>query len=166
MKKWVSLLLVCLAVISMAGCGNNDTAPDESDIAYNGAQLTNKIISEFEGYSSFIIYMNHFAPFEWDQMIAFAPGTDLATIHQAVGYEWEGITESAPEGTLQVVFLKSGQVVCYLYGTPSELKFDMQITIPDGQSYIVIPCDDNAEFEGVGTSTGATKVVITYPVVD
>lgn len=57
-------------------------------------------------------------PFEWDVAYSFAPYTTKDTIYETVGYKWDNISETVSEGMNQIVFLKDGKVVCYLYGYP------------------------------------------------
>nr|WP_106784796.1 hypothetical protein [Lysinibacillus timonensis] len=57
-------------------------------------------------------------PFEWDVVYSFDPYTPKDTIYETVGYKWDNISETVSEGMNQLVFLKDGKVVCYLYGYP------------------------------------------------
>lgn len=57
-------------------------------------------------------------PFEWDVVYSFDPYTSKDTIYETVGYKWDNISETVSEGMNQIVFLKDGKVVCYLYGYP------------------------------------------------
>ena len=57
-------------------------------------------------------------PFEWDMAYSFDPYTPKEYIYETVGYKWENNSETVSEGMNQIVFLKDGKVVCYLYGYP------------------------------------------------
>ena len=57
-------------------------------------------------------------PFEWDMAYSFDPYTPKEYIYETVGYKWDNISETVSEGMNQIVFLKDGKVVCYLYGYP------------------------------------------------
>ena len=56
--------------------------------------------------------------FEWDVVYSFEPYTPKELIYETVGYEWDRISETVSEGMEQIVFLKDGKVVCYLFGYP------------------------------------------------
>ena len=57
-------------------------------------------------------------PFEWDTLYSFAPYTTKETIYEVVGYKWDNISETVNDNMNQIVFVKDGKVVCYLYGYP------------------------------------------------
>ncbi len=66
--------------------------------------------------------LSEFTAFEWDTLLAFAPYTTREYIYGVVGYEWESIRPTVSEGMNQVVFLKDGEVVCYLHGYPDRYR--------------------------------------------
>lgn len=70
--------------------------------------------------------ISEFIPFEWDVLYSFSPYCPRTKIYETIGYKWDKITESVNEGMNQIVFLKNGKVVCYLYGYPeySGVGFD------------------------------------------
>ncbi|MEK5068527.1 hypothetical protein [Sporosarcina sp. FSL K6-1508] len=57
-------------------------------------------------------------PFKWDLVYSFNPYTSKETIYKTVGYKWNRISETLSESMNQLVFMKDGKVVCYLYGYP------------------------------------------------
>ncbi|MCA1057646.1 hypothetical protein LCL96_01785 [Rossellomorea aquimaris] len=62
-------------------------------------------------------------PFEWDIAYFFDPYTPAKEIYKTVGYEWDRISATVSEGMNQIVFLNNGEVVCYVYGYPSNNGF-------------------------------------------
>lgn len=58
-------------------------------------------------------------PFQWDELYSFAPYMPKEKIYEVVGYKWDDISETVSEGMNQIVFLKDGKVVCYVYGYSS-----------------------------------------------
>ena len=62
--------------------------------------------------------IKEYIPFEWDTLYTFKPYVSIERIYEVVGYKWEKITKTTNEGMNQLVFLKDGQVVCYVYGYP------------------------------------------------
>ncbi|MEH7355134.1 hypothetical protein V7150_16370 [Neobacillus drentensis] len=70
------------------------------------------------GHSVETINLLDITPFEWDVVYSFKPYTPKDYIYETVGYKWDRISETVNEGMNQIVFLKDGKVVCYLYGYP------------------------------------------------
>ena len=66
--------------------------------------------------------MSERTPFEWDTFYSFAPYTTREKIYETIGYEWDDISQTVNEGMSQIVFVKDGKVVCYLYGYPENIK--------------------------------------------
>lgn len=66
--------------------------------------------------------LNGFIPFEWDALYSFAPYTTKKEIYEVVGYKWDNIRETVDETMNQIVFMKDGKVICYLYGYPKNIK--------------------------------------------
>ncbi len=64
-------------------------------------------------------------PFEWDVVYSFDPYTPKDKVYDIVGYKWDNIRETVSEGMNQIVFLKDGKVVCYLYGYPANNGYGM-----------------------------------------
>jgi len=53
--------------------------------------------------------LTNVAPFEWDEVLLVAPGTQRAAISAELGYEWKGDVAFGVTDTL--IFLDDGQVV-------------------------------------------------------
>jgi hypothetical protein len=66
--------------------------------------------------------LSNWTPFEWDQLYSFSPYTSKDKIYDTIGYKWDSISETVNEGMNQIVFVKDGKVVCYLYGYPEDIK--------------------------------------------
>jgi hypothetical protein len=62
-------------------------------------------------------------PFEWEVVHFFKPYTPVEVIYEIVGYEWDSISATVSEGMNQIVLLNNGEVVCYVYGYPSNNGF-------------------------------------------
>ena len=71
-------------------------------------------------------------PFEWDVVYSFDPYTSKEMVYKTVGYKWDNIRETVSEGMAQIVFLKDGKVVCYLYGYPENNGYSINFS---GESY-------------------------------
>ena len=57
-----------------------------------------------------------------DILYSFAPYTTKEKIYEAIGYKWDDISQTVGEGMSQIVFVKEGKIVCYLYGYPENIK--------------------------------------------
>lgn len=89
-------------------------------------------------------------PFEWDVVYSFGPYTPKDMIYETVGYKWDYISETVNEGMNQIVFLKDGNVVCYLYGYPENNGFGIYFTSKNKEgaaSAAVLSIEDDLTFE-------------------
>ncbi|MGG3564001.1 hypothetical protein ABES03_20645 [Neobacillus rhizosphaerae] len=66
-------------------------------------------------------------PFDWDIVYSFPPYTRKESIYKTVGYKWDRISETVNEGMDQIVFMKDGKVVCYIYGYPENKGYGLSI---------------------------------------
>lgn len=89
--------------------------------------------------------LNGFIPFEWDELYSFAPYSSTKAIYKVIGYKWDKISESVDEGMNQIVFVKDGKVVCYLYGYPENIKLGFDFGEYDG-SYIKLTSNQKLSF--------------------
>ncbi|MFJ7678469.1 hypothetical protein ACIQXQ_10545 [Peribacillus sp. NPDC097198] len=69
------------------------------------------------------VNLTEFTPFEWDKVYSFPAYYTKEDVYDTVGYKWDRIKETVNEGMNQIVFMKEGEVVCYIYGYPSNNKF-------------------------------------------
>ena len=65
------------------------------------------------------VNLSDVTPFEWDLVYSFDPYTSNDVIYKTVGYKWGRISETVSGGMDQLVFMKEGKVVCYLYVYPA-----------------------------------------------
>jgi len=92
------------------------------------------------------VNLSDVTPFEWDLVYSFNPYTPKETIYKTVGYKWDSISETLSESMNQLVFMKDGKVVCYLYGYPENNGYG--IYFRDGndtsstQASVLSPEDD------------------------
>lgn len=64
-----------------------------------------------------------FTPFEWDIAYSFDPYVSKDMVYETVGYKWTRVRETVSEEMNQIVFMKDGKVVCYVYGYPERNRF-------------------------------------------
>lgn len=89
--------------------------------------------------------LNEFIPFVWDELYSFAPYTPKEVVYEVIGYKWDNISESVNENMNQIVFVKDGKVVCYLYGYPEYIKLGFDFGEYKG-SYIKLTPNQNLYF--------------------
>lgn len=92
----------------------------------NATLLRENILSIKEGTET--VFLLDVTPFQWDIVYSFDPYTSKESIYETVGYKWATISETVSEGMNQLVFLKEGKVVCYVYGYPVNLGYGISFT--------------------------------------
>ncbi|QQP70385.1 hypothetical protein JHE06_00565 [Carnobacterium sp. CS13] len=85
-------------------------------------------------------------PFEWDTLYSFAPYTKKENIYKVVGYKWDNINESVNDNMNQIVFVKDGKVVCYLYGYPKNTNSSYNFGEYEGE-YITFNSQQKLAFD-------------------
>ncbi|MFE4705699.1 hypothetical protein [Peribacillus simplex] len=113
MKSKKTVLIIALGIICIA-IFINLLKKDLWDI--NEVLLKEEMLSI--GHSVETINLLEVTPFNWDVVYSFPPYTPKDHIYETVGYKWDTISETVNERMNQIVFLKDGKVVCYLYGYP------------------------------------------------
>ncbi|WP_066715123.1 hypothetical protein [Clostridium sp. Marseille-P299] len=96
---------------------------------------------------------SEWTPFEWDTIYSFAPYTSKDRIYEVVGYKWDRISETVNEGMDQIVFMKDGKVVCYLYGYPGNTKIGFDFGNYNG-NYIKLTSDQKLSFKTILADKG------------
>ncbi|KGR77987.1 hypothetical protein [Ureibacillus manganicus] len=108
------------------------------------------------GDSVYAVKLTDVTPFEWDVVYTFDPYIPKETIYETVGYKWDSIRETVSEGMNQIVFLKDGKVVCYLYGYPenngygidfrrgkyNKVEFASVLSVDDDLTFQVVKRDE------------------------
>ncbi len=100
------------------------------------------------GQSVKTIDLTEVTPFEWDTVYSFSPYTPKEKIYETVGYKWDRIQETVNEGMNQMVFLKDGKVICYLYGYPTNNGYGIFYSGETLSEYAtVLNVDDDLTFQ-------------------
>jgi hypothetical protein len=108
--------------------------------------LKSKVLSEKVVDSK--VNLSTFTPFEWDEVYSFTPYVSKEAIYETIGYKWDTISETVSEGMNQIVFVKGGKVVCYLYGYPENNKFGIFFSSADYQEHAtILYADDHDTFD-------------------
>ena len=71
-------------------------------------------------------------------------------IYETVGSKWGNLRETVNKGINQIVFLKDGKVVCYLYGYPENNGYGVYFTSENKTevSFTSVLCvDDDLTFQ-------------------
>lgn len=94
------------------------------------------------------IHLNEVTPFQWDKAYVFDTNTNIERIYEIIGYKWQSIISKEKDSELQMVFIKDGKVVCYLYGDMNRIGISVNF---DKASYkdgiIEIYPNKNDKFE-------------------
>ena len=96
------------------------------------------------------VNLSDITPFEWDVAYSFDPYTTKDTIYETVGYKWDNISQTVSEGMNQIVFLKDGKVVCYLYVYPQNNGYGIDFSSHNktvANSSSVLNIKDDLTFE-------------------
>lgn len=84
------------------------------------------------------IKLTDITPFEWDVLYSFKPYVSKELIYETVGYKWDYISETVNEGMNQIVFMKDGKVVCYLYGYPENNGYGIFFSGRDDTDFVSV----------------------------
>ena len=100
------------------------------------------------GASVDTVNLREVTPFDWDVAYSFPPYTMKESIYKTVGYKWDRISETVNEGMDQIVFMKEGKVVCYLYGYPKNNGYGLSFTSDQHKDAgSVLRAEDNLTFQ-------------------
>ncbi|QOR64784.1 hypothetical protein IM538_13050 [Cytobacillus suaedae] len=142
MKDKITLLFIVVGMICLLGLTQLDR--DVWDV--NAKLLKEKVSQMDESVES--IHLTEITPFEWDKVYFFYPYTPKETVYKTVGYEWDTISETVSEGMNQIVFLKEGKVVCYVYGYPDTIGYGLSYSGgPYNDVASILKIDDDLLFE-------------------
>jgi hypothetical protein len=103
--------------------------------------------------------LSQWTPFEWDILYSFAPYTPKDEIYKTIGYKWDNISETISEGMNQIVFVKDGKVVCYLYGYPENVKLGFDMGEYRGSYYIELKSEQKLSFTTTISEKGVRSFI-------
>jgi hypothetical protein len=139
------ILLLCIVLLVIY--------PFKKDIWDTNLQLleSNILSDDLVGKK---VNLTTLTPFEWDTVYSFNPYTSKETIYETIGYKWDNISETVNEGMNQIVFVKDGEVVCYIYGYPTNNKYGVYFNGTDNQNSAAILYEKDNEVFDVTKSDG------------
>ena len=114
----------------------------------NAGLLKEEVLSVEQSVET--VNLNDITPFEWDVAYSFDPYASKDMIYKTVGYKWDNINETVNEGLNQIVFLKDGKVVCYLYGYPENNGYGIYFTSENETEIVsasVLKAEGNLTFQ-------------------
>lgn len=135
---WTILIGIVITIILIVGLFKKDIW----DI--NASKLEDSIDS-ISG-PTIINDFSKWTPFEWDTLYSFTPYTAKENIYKVVGYKWGNISETVNDNMNQIVFVKDGKVVCYLYGYPKNNNFSYDFGEYEGE-YISFNSQQKLSFD-------------------
>ena len=94
-----------------------------------------------------IIDFSEVTPFEWDVVYLFDPYTPKDKVYDTVGYKWDNIKETVSEGMNQIVFMKDGKVVCYIYGYPTNNGYGISFAGKPYKNAAMLKNEDDLIFQ-------------------
>ncbi|WP_307284651.1 hypothetical protein [Bacillus sp. SORGH_AS_0510] len=154
MKK-VKVLLVIMTLVLIAGAAKVIFFKDVWD--KNEDLMKEKVLSIGPSVES--INLKGVTPFDWDVAYSFPPYTSKESIYKTVGYKWDRISETVNEGMDQIVFMKGGKVICYLYGYPENNEYGLSFHSDKYKdSASVLRAEDDLTFQ-VTQSDGVVYLV-------
>ncbi|WP_431027003.1 hypothetical protein [Lysinibacillus sp. LZ02] len=142
-KKTVVIVVIILLFIAVS------ISLIKKDIWEVNAELLKDEVLSIE-QSVETVNLTDITPFEWDVAYSFDPYTTKDTIYETVGYKWGNISETVNEGMNQIVFMRDGKVVCYLYGYPENNGYSIYFTGENGTevtSASMLNADEDVTFQ-------------------
>lgn len=106
-RNWIIIFIVILS-LSIGACSSNEWSKNEKS-------LRSKVKKESVEK---VIILTEYTDFEWDTLYVFMPYITKESIYYVIGYEFADIKETVNDDMNQVIFMKDGKVVCYVYGYP------------------------------------------------
>lgn len=159
MKKNDILFIICGVICLIAAICFVIYRTFFADIWAKNADKLNKELCKLEikkGETVYVGDINEYIPFEWDTLYTFKPDVPIERIYEVVGYKWDKITEATNKGMNQLVFVKDGQVVCYVYGYPKARKVFFDFGDYDGEYFTLkstdkLDCNMSMNKKGIRT---------------
>lgn len=135
---WTSLIGIVIIMVLLIG-------PFKKDIWDSNASKFEDSVNDINS-PAVIDDFSKWTPFEWDVLYSFTPYTTKDSIYKVVGYKWVNISETVNENMNQIVFIKDGKVVCYLYGYPETTNFSYNFGKYEGE-YIKLSSQKKLSFD-------------------
>ena len=130
MKKLLSLIIVIGVIAGIFGIVNLTTPKIWEK---NESNLKQLLIKEADG----ALNLENYTPFRWDKIYIFKPHTANQTIYKTVGYEWGKIKDNDNASSMQVVFMKDNEVVCYSHGEAVKNGYYITTRFAENEQYVV-----------------------------
>ena len=144
MKKNDIIFLICGIILLIGSITFVIYRMFFADIWSKNADKLNRNLCKYEikkGESVYVGDIREDIPFEWDTLYTFKPDVPIEKIYEVVGYKWDKIAKATNKGMNQLVFLKDGQVVCYVYGFPRARKIFFDFGDYEGE-YFTLTSND------------------------
>lgn len=144
MKKGLKYLLLTTCAALALGCGSMLFQPDP--LYKEHAQKLREQVEKLPDGE--IRMLSDITPFNWDRLYRFAPYTSAEEIYQTIGEGQRGlnIQSTVDEGMMQILFLKDQQVVCHLYGYPSQVGVSFDLGDFNGRHSLLLQAQAHPTF--------------------
>ena len=140
-KKCILKIFVVLSLMFFSSCCVIEDENANATWNINEKNLREKVLAESQERE---IILNDYTDFEWDTLYEFGAYISKEKIYEIIGFEFYPIKETVSEGMNQILFLSNDEVVCYLYGYPSNNKYGFYIPVYD--VYVKLLSKDNPQF--------------------
>lgn len=147
MKKNDIIFLICGIILLVGSITFVVYRVFFADIWSKNADKLNKNLCKLKVEKGQTVYVGDIRdeiPFDWDTLYTFKPDVSIEKIYEVIGYKWDKITKATNKGMNQLVFLKDGQVVCYVYGFPRARKVFFDFGEYEGE-YFTLTSEDSLE---------------------
>ena len=100
--------------------------------------------------------------FDYDFLYVFEPYQSQAEMEEQIGFKTRVLQETVSEGMLNLLFVKNQKPVAYLYGYPSNAKYNIEI-LPGYYTQSAIDSLEYIEIEtDLGNSSGEPIIYTNY----
>ena len=99
-----------VASLAAASCG----ADADTAIQVRGEAMSYVLAEQVEGRIGTVVNLADLAPFRWDRLYVFGPGTPVATVRDSVGSSWPGLSHfgaATPDTVNLLIFVGDGRVL-------------------------------------------------------
>ena len=108
------LLVISIAMISYNGFLTRDWERNRDALVVSVLEKDSKVGTTID--------LSECTQFDWDKAYAIEPYLPEEDIERVIGRRWPYVKSSTSEGMNNVIFMKDDEVVCYLYGFPSQFN--------------------------------------------
>ena len=134
--KKMYLMTIIIGLIVLLGIIGILNQSKKSLLDLNSKSFKEQVLSL--GQMAGTVDLSNLTRFEWDAVYSFSPYTSKESINKVLGFKFDGLTETVNEAMNQIIFVRRGKVVCYLYGYPSNIGYGISFDSTDYKNGVVM----------------------------